>query len=331
VATTPAGPVVIGSGNALAAVAHTRTRMLAGDDALDALADGIATVEDDPAEHTVGFGGLPNAAGVVELDAAIMDGATLRAGSVGALRGVRHAARVALALLRDGRCVMLVGDGARAFARERGFALEDLLSGPARRAWQRWRDEGGDPDAWLTAEHWDQPPPPAQSYSAPADAIPPSTGTVHAAAWQPGGRCCACTSTSGLSYKPPGRVGDTPCPGAGLYADAAGSAGSTGRGESTLLACASFDVVSRMERGEAPADACRHALERIVARTTRPDLLRADGRPRFNVTMYALRADGTHAAASIYRGHTYAVADAHAPGTAGARLEQAAWLLERAR
>ncbi|MEO1009054.1 MAG: isoaspartyl peptidase/L-asparaginase [Planctomycetota bacterium] len=314
-------PVVVGSGNALEAVGVVRRRMLGGADVLDALADGIATVEDDPAENTVGFGGLPNADGVVELDAAIMDGRTHEAGAVAAMRGVRHAARVALHVLREPHWSFLAGEGARRFALARGFADEDLLTDASREAWEQWKTEGGDPDAWLRAEHWDW----AKELGDEPPAGPPRTfGTVHASAVDASGRCCGCTSTSGLSYKPPGRVGDSPCIGAGLYSSDAGSAGSTGRGESTLMACASFDAVARMERGEDPSDACLAAVERIVRHTTRADLLRPNGRPRFNVTMYAVRADGAFGSAAVYSGHTMAISD-----DAGERLVQARGVFER--
>lgn len=302
-----------------------------GTSLIDAIVAGIARIEDDPEELSVGFGGLPNELGVVELDAAVMHGPLHKAGAVAGLRGVRHAAAVALEVLRRTDHALLVGDGALAFARVCGFKEEDLLTDKARKAWLDWKASLSPKDAWLTeregrtgeaephstqspdpfaagwAGHKDNPTPgaPPPNTSNVAAKVPFTYGTVHVSARDAAGDLFACTSTSGLSYKIAGRAGDTPIIGAGIYCEnGVGSAGATGRGEASMHACAAFEVVRSMERGMDPTQACLAAL-RLIDRTTRQPRLRKDGKPAFNVTLYALRADGDLGSASIHPGYTF--------------------------
>lgn len=302
-----------------------------GSELIDAVVAGIARIEDDPEELSVGYGGLPNEQGVVELDAAVMCGKLHKAGAVAGLRNIRHAAAVALEVLRRTDHALLVGDGALTFARACGFKEEDLLTDKARRAWLDWKANLSPRDGWLTqregltgesdlashegpdpfaagwAGHKNNPTPgaPPPNDSTTAAKVPFTYGTVHVSARNATGDLCACTSTSGLSYKIPGRAGDTPVIGAGIYCEnAVGSAGATGRGEASMHACASFEVVRAMERGLDPTQACLSAL-RLIDRTTRQPRLRKDGKPAFNVTLYALRADGALGAASIHPGYTF--------------------------
>ncbi len=335
-----ASPIMVGSWNAGPATARAVSLFAAGAPMLDALVGGVALIEDDPAEMSVGYGGLPNEEGVVELDAAVMDGPRHKAGAVAGLKGVRHAAAVALNVLRRTDHALLVGEGALKFARQCGFKEEDLLTEQAREAWLRWKATLSLRDGWIGpddaatdfgharwAGHHANPTPGGPGgpggeadQTGPGGAggqptAPFTYGTVHVSALtEPGGDLFSCTSTSGLSYKIPGRAGDTPMIGAGLYTDnRAGSAGCTGRGEATMHNAASYHAVLLMEQGRAPTEAALEALRRVASRTLEPRLLSAPGRPSFNVTLYALRKDGEVGAASILPGYTYVTQ--HGPET----------------
>lgn len=341
------GPCVLASGNARAAVErswstlhhHEASDPLAG---ARAAVEGCVVVEDDPEDVSVGYGGLPNAAGRVECDACVMDARSHAVGAVAALRDIRHASRVAFEVLRHSRHSLLVGDGALEFALAHGFVRENLLTDASRAAWERWkassegdRDRGSplsDEDRWKHAgpapgdTHGDGP---ELGHAGTGDlppGVPHTTGTVHVAVRTASGDLAACTSTSGLSWKHPGRVGDSPIVGAGIFADDAGTGGATGRGESALDNCTAREIVSALERGQDPTDACRSALERMVSRTRHPALLDEQGRPRFNVTVYALRADGAYGSACLWSGYRFAVRDAQDPC---ARTEPASFLFER--
>lgn len=211
-----------------------------GGGALDAAERGINAVEVDPTVTSVGLGGRPNADGIVELDAAIMDGRTCRAGSVACLQGIARPISVAREVMQQTPHVMLAGSGALEFALSRGFARQELLTPESRRMWQG-RSGGGQ------AGH----------------------DTVGLVALDAHGNLAAGCSTSGLPYKLPGRIGDSPIIGAGLYADnETGGASATGIGEEIMKVCASFLVVEFMRHGHTPADACRKVLERIATRTS---------------------------------------------------------------
>lgn len=314
-------PTLIASWNGapatkLAALLHSR-----GTPLLDAIVEGIKLVEDDPEELSVGYGGLPNEEGEVELDACVMDGPLHKAGAVAGLKRVRHAAAVAREVLRRTDHALLVGEGALKFARQCGFREEDLMTAKSREAWLAWKAELSPRDGWISpteaasdfgharwAGHTENPtpggPPPGDSTTAPR--APFTYGTIHVSGLDALGNLYACTSTSGLSYKIPGRAGDSPIVGAGIYTDnAAGSAGATGRGESTLHNCAAYEVVRLMEQGRGPTEAALETLRRMAARTREGRLLASAGRPNFNVTIYALRKDGEVGCASMHEGYEF--------------------------
>jgi len=334
----------IASANGLAAAAHAIDRIRGGLDVLDAVVSAIGLVEDDPSDLTVGYGGLPNEDGVVELDAAVMDGRTHRAGGVAGLRNVRHAARVAQLVMRQTNHSLLVGQGALEFARANGFAEENLLTEKARKIWLYWKQTRSDGDDWL-APPLDQADPEVREFFTAKDDHDPGsvavayarseadqelrkkrpTGTVHLCAMDSRGDIACCTSTSGLAFKIPGRVGDSPIVGAGLYVDnEIGSCGSTGRGECNLEHSSSAVAVELIRHGASPADAGLEVLRRIVKHTTQPHLLRPDGRPLFGLKLYLLDKSGQHAGVSLWGPAVYAVAD-----ESGVQLEKCTHLFTR--
>ncbi len=318
-------PVLIASWNGGPATLRAVELARSGTPMLDAIVEGVSLVEDDPEEVSVGFGGLPNEDGVVELDAAVMDGPAHRAGAVAALRGVRHAARVALEVMRRTDHSLLVGEGALKFARLLGFKEEDLVTPRAREAYLTWKSELSERDAWVSRKdsasefgvaRWagragggspEGVPGPGRAGQASAPATAPHTyGTIHVSGVDAAGDLWSVTSTSGLSYKLAGRAGDSPIVGAGLYTDnAVGSAGATGRGEAVMQVCGAHAVVTAMENGLSPEEACLHVLKRIADRTREKRLLDEKGRPRFNVTLYALRKDGVTGCASMHEGYEH--------------------------
>lgn len=316
------GPVAIGSGNGLSATARALELMRAGADPLDAAVEGVRLIEDDPEDQTVGLGGLPNEEGDVELDASVMHGPTHRAGAVASLRTIRNPAAVAREVARRTDHVLLVGEGALRFARRLGFMEENLLTEKSRKAWLRWRASLSREDDWLEPDEFDLPEEGAGERRSVLDAMARPTGTVHCSALTEGGDLAGVTSTSGLAWKLPGRVGDSPIIGAGLYTDnAVGSAGATGRGEAVMQVCGARTVVMRMEMGDDPREACLSVLKMIADRTRSRRLLDAKGRPDFNVTLYALRKDGVFGSASLREGGTFAVSDRE-----GSRVERSAAL-----
>jgi N4-(beta-N-acetylglucosaminyl)-L-asparaginase len=339
VAKTAAQPLVIASGNGLSAVARAMELINAGSDALDAVVGGVNLVEDDPADHSVGYGGLPNEDGVVELDAAVMHGPTHRGGAVAALRNIKNPSKVAKLVMERTDHVLIVGDGALRFARAHGFKEEDLLTDEAREIWLRWkenmstRDDRFPPHTPETTEkeigevlfpHPDIPgvdPATLRTY----DSFFRLTGTIHCSAIDRKGSVSCVTTTSGLSFKIPGRVGDSPIPGAGLYVDnAVGAAGSTGRGEANLINCSSVMIVEWMRAGKSPEEACLEACRRIVSHNPMRRLQLEDGRPNFDVRFYALNVKGEFGGAGIYGGGSMAVHDGSA-----ARLVPLAFLFQK--
>lgn len=233
----------------------------AGGAALDAVEAGANAIEVDPDDHTVGVGGLPNADGVVQLDASIMDGATYDAGSVGALEGIRTPSSVARLVMERTDHVMLVGEGALEFARSFGYEREELLTDEARRIWLRWREERDADDDWGPADHLRGTDRAARAEGSVAF----EHGTVNVLGVDGAGDVAGITTTSGLSWKVPGRVGDSPIIGAGLYVDnAVGAAGVTGRGEDVIKSCAANYVVMRMREGRSPQEACEDAADLIM-------------------------------------------------------------------
>jgi N4-(beta-N-acetylglucosaminyl)-L-asparaginase len=302
----------IASHNGLAATKRAWDILQQGGASLDACVEGISLVEDDPEDLTVGYGGLPNENGLVELDAAVMDGATHRAGAVAALRNVRHAAQVARLVMKQTNRVLLVGEGALAFARANGFTEENLLTEKARRMWHYWRRRRSGRDDWvapgedesdLELERWFE----TTFYGG---------GTVHCAAVDAAGDMACATSTSGHAFKLAGRVGDSPILGAGLYVDNdVGSCGAIGHGEATMQNCSSFAAVELMRSGRSPVEAGLEALQRVVAKTSAA-ARDAQGRPNFNLQLYLLAKDGRHAGVAVWGPKELAVTDEQ-----GTRLE----------
>jgi N4-(beta-N-acetylglucosaminyl)-L-asparaginase len=320
--------LAVGSHNGLAAVARTREAMLAGSTPLDAVVAGVTLVEDDPAELTVGYGGLPNEEGIVELDAAVMDGRTGRGGAVAGLRGVRNPAKVARLVMQQTKRVLLVGEGALKFALANGFREEDLLTERAREIWLYWKRTRSSVDDWKAPEG---PLTPVAEWiekyfygKLGPEGADLKGGTVHVAARSDGGDLACCTSTSGHAFKIPGRVGDSPILGAGLYADnAAGTCGSIGHGEANLENLSSFLAVELMRQGRSPVEAGLEVLRRVADRTRDEDR-NEQGRPRFNLQLFLIGADGSHAGVAMSGPKPYAVAD-----ESGARLEECEFLFER--
>lgn len=315
-----AGPVVVSSANGLPATAKAAEMILAGADTLDAVIAGVNIVEEDPSDHTVGFGGLPNEDGVVELDSSVMHGPSCGAGAVASLRNIKTPSRVAKLVMTRTDHVLIVGEGALRFARAHGFEEVNLLTEEARKIWLDWKERHSDDDDWL-------PPADAadQRRGAAAPVFPFTYGTISCLAVNSARDISGVTTTSGLSYKIPGRVGDSPIIGAGLFVDnEVGACGSTGRGEAVLKICGSHTVVEAMRGGMEPQQACLHALKRIVANTKEARLLKKDGRPDFDVKFYAIAKDGRFGAASIWSGSQFAV---YADGKN--RLESGGYLFER--
>lgn len=293
-------------------------RMRNGDDVLDALIAGVTIVELDPEETSVGYGGLPNADGVVQLDACCMHGPKRRAGGVAALEGVRTPSLVARAVMDGTDHHLLVGRGAQDFARRLGFTVEDdLHTERSRAAWLRWKRET-DPLHYLDPDRREQAMRRVERQMA-ADGIIRSHhyyGTITCSGVNTAGDVCGVTTTSGMAFKIPGRVGDSPILGAGLYVDnATGAAGSTGRGEANLYGLCSYLVVEELRRGAHPKDAGMAALKRIRSNTVEKRLLNSRGEPNFDIDFYVLTKSGEHAAVTMYAGanSTYACCDEKGP------------------
>ncbi len=315
--------VVVSSANGLRTVAEARRLVL--EERLrpvSAAVQAVGIVEADPNDMSVGYGGLPNEDGVVQLDSACMDGPTHNAGAVAALEGILHPARVAERVMDRTDHVLLVGEGAQRFALEQGFELQEMLTDAARKRWQQWLATRGEDDRLWPLDGSDPDDPMHLEEERP-------WGTIHCSVRAPNGSLGCCTTTSGLAFKIPGRVGDSPLVGCGLYCDdTVGSAGATGRGEAAILSGGSWLVVERMRAGDDPTEACLHALARVSEQTERaarwqPGLWR-DGRPAFGLTFYAVRKDGAFGSASLLgRPHSrhFAVADGD-----GARIEESAIL-----
>jgi len=334
----PVRPVVIAdtsgyrfrNGGPYNAVERAFKGITEGEDPLDALIAGVNIPELDPEETGIGYGGLPNADGVVQLDACCMHGPLKRAGGVAALEGVRTPSKVARAVMDLTDHHLLVGKGAQDFAREVGFKIEEDLNTPrSRELWLEWKRR-------LDPEHF--PPPDARR---PGRPLPPRQrrrdggrtmdrageasrverayraglsmvrdglipegsfwGTINCDGITPAGDICGVTTTSGLAWKIPGRVGDSPILGAGLYVDNdVGAAGSTGRGEANLYNLSSFLIVEAMRQGVSPKDAGLEALRRIRQNTIEKRLLNDRGLPAFNVRFFVLNKKGQYAGVTMY-------------------------------
>jgi N4-(beta-N-acetylglucosaminyl)-L-asparaginase len=305
-----------------------------GADPLDAIVAGVQVVELDPRDQSVGLGGLPNEDGVVQLDASCMHGPTKRAGAVGALEDIATPAAVAKAVMEYTDHIMLVGAGAKRFALEMGFKEQNLLTDESRQMWHRWKSRLNPNDNWLDLPA--PPPPPARPprqddeefrrvhvyYDAAG--IAHTYGTINMNAVTASGDIASVTTTSGLSWKIPGRVGDSPIIGAGQYCDNdVGAAGSTGRGEANIKVCGAFLAVEFMRQGLSPEQALIKVMERVLAMTEKR-LLNDKGRPYFDLNFYAVNKKGDYAGACAYEGSDFAVCDAN-----GARVEKAVYLFKR--
>ena len=277
--------------------------MTEGKDVLESLIAGVNIVELDPEDDSVGFGGLPNADGVVQLDSCCMHGPKKRAGGVAALEGVRTPSRVAWTVMEQTDHHLLVGKGAQTFARNMGFNIEDDLNTErSRKAWLEWKRKT-DPKHYLDPEKRSQLERETMKELV-ASGLLKSTrthGTINCDGINAKGEICGVTTTSGLAWKIAGRVGDSPILGAGLYVDGEiGAAGSTGRGEANLFNLSSYLIVENLRRGMNPKDAGMEALKRIRANTVEKRLRKPNGDPNFNINFYVLNAKGEHAGVAMY-------------------------------
>lgn len=306
-----AKPVVIASANGnrfknggtQTAVERAFSLMTQGSDVLDALIAGVNIVELDPTDDSVGYGGLPNAEGVVQLDSSCMHGPKKRAGAVAAIEGVRTPSLVAKAVMDNTDHHLLVGKGAQDFARNFGFKIEDDLNTEhSHQMWLEWKRRTDplhylDPLQRAEAGH-------RVALQMAAEGLIDRDhvyGTINCDGVNAKGEVCGVTTTSGLAWKIPGRVGDSPILGAGLYVDGeVGAAGSTGRGEANLYNLSSFLIVEAMRRGAHPKDAAIEALRRIKANTVEKRLINSRGLPNFYVNFYVLNNKGEYAGVGMY-------------------------------
>jgi N4-(beta-N-acetylglucosaminyl)-L-asparaginase len=280
--------------------------ILKGQPIVEAVVAGVTLVETDPEDMSVGYGGIPNEEGVVELDSSVRDGQSCLAGAVASLRDIKNPAAVALHVLRFTDHCLLVGEGAKRFALAHGFKAENLLTDRARQIWLRWKANLSETDDWFPTE--------GKEIGEDLKKVLGVHGTINCNAVGKDGNLAGVTTTSGLSFKIPGRVGDSPIIGAGLYVDNDfGAAGSTGRGEANIITCGSHTVVQGLRAGLHPKDACVEAARNIVRMTRAKHLLRADGKPDFNVKFYAVDKQGRTGGAAIFAQGSYAVCDEQGP------------------
>jgi N4-(beta-N-acetylglucosaminyl)-L-asparaginase len=307
-------PAAVSSANGLRAVEIAVQKMMAGLPPVDAAVLGVEPVENDPEDDSVGYGGLPNAEGVVELDSCVMDGRSGLAGAVAALQNIKNPAQVALKVMRRTDHVLLVGEGAIRFARMHGFQEENLLTERSRRQWVKWRESLSPMDDWVE---------PDENGEFGKEPIQRKTGTIHVGAVDANGDCGGCTTTSGLAFKIPGRVGDSPLIGCGNYVDNDfGVGGSTGRGEAAIVSNGAHRVVRYLADGLSPTDACLAACRDVVRLTRVRRLFDENGRPDFQVNFYAVDKRGQTGGAALYPSR-YARANAE-----GAELADSAALFD---
>lgn len=342
-------PVVISSANGFrskhadgrSAIQVAYDMVSRGADVLDAAVAGVQIVELDPTDQSVGLGGLPNEEGVVQLDASCMHGPTKRAGSVSALEDIATPAAVAKMVMDRTDHVMLSGAGAKKFALEMGFKEQNLLTEESRQEWLRWKSHLNPNDNWLDLPggrlrpipNANRPTPSSPSSPPPEDellhvyyderGVAHTYGTINMDVVDAKGDIGSVTTTSGLSWKLPGRVGDSPIIGAGQYCDnEVGAAGSTGRGEANIKVCGAFLAVEFMRQGMTPEQALVKVMERVIAMTEKR-LLDEQGRPYFGLNYYAVNKKGDYAGASAFEGGRFAVCDAN-----GARVENTVFLFK---
>ena len=333
-------PTIICAHNGYAYVEAAYAFLKGGGDTLDAGIRVVTGPENDPNDDSVGLGGLPNEEGVVELDSCCMHGPTRRAGAVGGVRNIKNVSMVGKAVMEHTGHVMLVGEGAERFAVDMGFPRENLLTDRSRKIWMLWKQFNSDRDWWgpgMADPHWQAPAevkPQAEVWrdriqqlqqsaavlgiepefqlAAVRRVLFPPTGTIHCSVLNEKGEMSGITTTSGLAFKLPGRVGDSPIIGAGCYTDQdVGSAGATGSGEENIKVAGAHTIVENMRHGMSPKEAGIDALKRIV-RNYNGDM----NKLRFmDMTYYVLRKDGAYAGVSLWEGysaghpHTFVVHD----------------------
>src|SRR3989449_326116 len=301
-----AKPIAIASANGLRAVQKAFDMLMQGADTLDSVVEGVKIQELDPNDDSVGYGGLPNAEGVVQLDASCMHGPTKRAGA-----NINTPSDAAQPILKYTTHTSLVREGAKPLAPSFGFKEEGPLTEPTREASLRSRANLSPTDNYPDVPNSDH-------------LVVTKTGTINCDAVTPQGDLSSVTTTSGLSWKIPGRVGDSPIIGAGQYCDNdVGAAGSTGLGEANIKVCGGFLTVEHMRRGMKPTDACLETLKRVVAETE-ARLLDAQGKPKFDLVFYAVTKRGEFGAASLYPNH-FAAHDG-----SDAKIRDTAYLFTRA-
>jgi N4-(beta-N-acetylglucosaminyl)-L-asparaginase len=313
-------PLIISSANGLHALDKGMAILKSGGDTLDAVIAAVTVVEDDPNDTSVGYGGLPNEEGVVELDASCMHGPTARAGSVASVRNIKNVAKLAKTVMENTNHVMIVGDGARRYAVDEGFEEINLLTDKSRKIWLAWKASasmnwrpGIDSPEWK--EHMTKLFDGDEKEIAFAEHViaHPPTGTIPCMAINEKGDISATTTTSGLAWKIAGRVGDSPIIGAGCCVDnEVGAAGSTGKGEENIKISGGHTIIEMMRQGKSPKDACLEALARI-AHNYKNDKKKLS---TFHIFFYAINKDGVHGAASLWKNtydrskhSTYAVHD----------------------
>jgi N4-(beta-N-acetylglucosaminyl)-L-asparaginase len=266
-----AEPIVIATWPFGRTAADVALKLLnAGKPPLDAALAGAQAVEDDPKVHSVGFSGIGNSIGTVSLDACVMDGKTLDCGSVAAVENIRHVAALAKKVYEKTPHVMLVGKGAEWFALQNGFELETLLTPESVAEWEKNRPK--------------------------KKTEPKGHDTVTVLANDGKGHLGGVCTTSGLSYKLPGRVGDSPLIGAGLYVDdEAGAAGATGTGEEIIRIGGALFIVEQMRAGKSPQEACERAVQRAIAAAVRR------GKHPDKIAFLAMNPKGEYGAACTQR------------------------------
>lgn len=294
-----ARPCTVGSENGLRGMQRAVESMIKGTDTLDAGVEAVKLVELDPNDQSVGYGGLPNAEGVVQLDASCMHGPSKRAGAVGALEGIKTPSEIVRLIMKYTNHIMLVGKDAQRFAVSYGYQVEDLLTPASREAWLHWRANLSPNDNYV-----DEP--------ASERMVKYTTGTCPMMLVNTAGDISSLVSTSGLSWKIPGRVGDSGIVGAGQYTDNdVGAAGSTGLGEANIMAAGGFLTVESMRRGMHPKDAALATLKRVMTMIP-ARWIDANGRPTFQLQYYAVNKAGEYGAAAM-TASPFAVCDEKGP------------------